>query len=209
MRVDGPVVGILLAAGFSTRFGANKLLARLPDGVPVAARSARTLKAALSRAIAVVRPDVPELEQALIAEGLEVVVCPQAADGMGASLAHAIRSLGDAPAGGFVVVLADMPFIDAASIRMVAARVVHARRPIAPVFKGERGHPVGLPALYRHELSRLSADQGARDIIRRDGIDAIESNDPGVVRDIDVPADLPGGGAGTGNASSSGTPGGS
>ncbi len=194
MSADGPVVGILLAAGFSTRFGANKLLARLPDGDPVAARSARALKAALPRAIAVVRPGVPALEQALIAEGLEVLVCPRAADGMGASLAHAVRALGHAPVGGFVVALADMPFIHIDSIRAVAAGVVQARRPLAPAFKGERGHPVGLPALYRHELATLSADQGARDIIRRDGIDALELDDPGVVRDIDVPGDLPGSG---------------
>ncbi len=192
MSADGPVIGILLAAGFSTRFGANKLVARLPDGSLVAARSARALKAALPRAIAVVRPGVPELEQALIAEGLVVLVCPQAADGMGASLAHAVRSLSSEPVGGFVVALADMPFIAPASIRAVAARVAQARRPLAPVFKGERGHPVGLPTLYRDELSALLADQGARDIIRRDGIDAIEVDDPGVVRDIDVPADLPG-----------------
>ncbi len=55
------VVGILLAAGFSTRFGTNKLLAALPAdgpeaGTPVAVAAARHLAEALPESVAVVRP---------------------------------------------------------------------------------------------------------------------------------------------------------
>jgi len=31
----GPIVGVLLAAGSATRFGADKLNARLPGGMPL------------------------------------------------------------------------------------------------------------------------------------------------------------------------------
>jgi len=103
------VVGILLAAGFSRRYGANKLVQRLPGGSLVAAASGRNLVAALPRSIAVVRPDVPELAPALRAAGLEVTGFAQSSTGMGASLAHAVRAAG--PAAGYVVALADMPFI--------------------------------------------------------------------------------------------------
>jgi molybdenum cofactor cytidylyltransferase len=193
MSGGAPVIGILLAAGFSRRFGANKLLACMPDGRPVAAHAARALIQALPGSVAVVRPGVEALEQALRDEGLAVTVCPDAIEGMGASLAHAVRTLDGRPAAGFVVALADMPFIRPETIAEVAARLPAATRPLAPGLGGERGHPVGLPAGLRDELSRLTGDQGAREIIRRDGIDLFDCDDPGVLRDIDQPRDLPDG----------------
>src|SRR5258706_5008593 len=73
--------GILLAAGSSSRFGANKLLHPLPEGTnagtdagtPIAVASARHLVTALPHPIAVVRPGAAELEAALRNAGCEVV----------------------------------------------------------------------------------------------------------------------------------------
>jgi len=121
MSNELPILGILLAAGYSTRFGANKLLHRLSDGSLVAARAGRNLVEALPRSIAVVRPDVPEVEAALRAERLEVVVCANARAGMGASLACAMQFADDAA--GYVIALADMPFIMPATIRAIAERL--------------------------------------------------------------------------------------
>src|SRR5579871_2391273 len=190
MQGEPPIVGILLAAGYSTRFGANKLLHRLSGGLLVAASAGRNLRAALPRAIAVVRPDVPDVEAALRTEGLEVVVCANARSGMGTSLAHAVQSVGEA-AVGYVIALADMPFIMPDTIRAVAERVRNGEAVVAPRYAGERGHPVGFAARYRAELAALTGDQGARDIIRRDGVAMFNVSDPGVIQDIDVPSDLP------------------
>lgn len=187
--IENPIVGILLAAGRSARFGSNKLIQLLPDGSPVAGASARNLVAALPRSIAVIRPGVPALEQMLRDCGLKVVVCERAEDGMGTSLAHAIRS--SPQAAGWVVALADMPFIAPASIRAVAERLRSGGEIIAPRYRNERGHPVGFPARYRAELEAVTGDEGARNIVKRDGIVLFDSDDAGVVRDIDTPADLP------------------
>lgn len=185
-----PVVGILLAAGRSVRFGANKLIQRLPDGTPVAVASARNLVAALPGSVAVIRPGVPELESLLAVAGLRIVVCERAHEGMGTSLAHGVMS---APsAGGWIVALADMPFIRPASIRAVAERLQARDAITAPRYRGERGHPVGFPARYGAELTTVTGDEGARAIVKRDGIELFDCDDPGVVRDIDTPADLPG-----------------
>ena len=48
------VVGILLAAGKSSRFGANKILASLPDSVPIGVRSAETLRKCVDDLLVVV-----------------------------------------------------------------------------------------------------------------------------------------------------------
>lgn len=186
----GRLVGILLAGGSARRFGADKLLHPLPDGVPIAVAAARTLAVALPRVVAVVRPGAPELERALRAAGAEVTVCPNAAEGMGVTLAHAVRAGGDAD--GWVVALADMPFVDPESIRRVAAAIAGGAAIAAPDYRGERGHPVGFARRYRDALERLTGDAGAREIVRADAgaLVRVEVDDPGVVRDIDTPADL-------------------
>jgi molybdenum cofactor cytidylyltransferase len=186
------VVGILLAGGASTRFGANKLLHPLPDGSAVAVASLRNLKAALPRVVAVVRPGADSLVQRLREGGAEVTVCDRADDGMGTTLAHAVRASGDAD--GWVVALADMPFIRPDTIRRVAERLAAGASLAAPRYAGERGHPVGFAARFGAALAALSGDAGARDLVRAEAaaLELVDCDDPGCLRDIDTPADLAG-----------------
>ncbi len=184
------LVGILLAAGASTRFRADKLLHPLPAGLPIAVASLRNLRAALPRVIAVVRPGTARLEQLLRADGAEIAVCERAADGMGASLGQGIRAAPDADA--WIIALADMPFIRPQTIRLVAERLAAGAALAAPRWRGERGHPVGFAARFRGELAALEGDEGARALLRAHGaaLELIDCDDPGVVRDVDTLADL-------------------
>jgi molybdenum cofactor cytidylyltransferase len=186
--------GILLAAGSSSRFGANKLLHPLPDGphagTPIAVASARNLAGALPRPIAVVRPGVAALEAALREAGCEVLACPEAEQGMGASLACAVAASRDAF--GWVVALADMPYIRPDTIAAVARWLRDGAVIAAPVHNGSRGHPVGLTEWVRDELLALRGDEGARRILQRHAasIQLIPVDDPGTLKDIDTPQDL-------------------
>jgi molybdenum cofactor cytidylyltransferase len=185
------VVAILLAAGSATRFGSDKLLHRLPHDVPIAVQSARHLKAVFAgRILAVVRPDSARLREFLEREGCEVVECENAAQGMGESLACAVRAAG--PADGYVVALADMPFIRASSIEAVREALERGAPLAAPYFRARRGHPVGISARFRDELAALRGDEGARHIVSRyeSEIVKIPVGDPAVLRDIDTPGDL-------------------
>jgi molybdenum cofactor cytidylyltransferase len=186
------IIGILLAGGSGKRFGSDKLLHALPDGTPIAVASARNLKRALGRSLAVVRPGVPELERVLRDEGLEVTVCDRAAEGMGATLGHAVRAAG--PVDGWVIALADMPFIRPETILCVADSIAGGARLAAPAYSGQRGHPVGFAASLRGELEGSRGDAGAREVVKANqaSLALIAVDDPGVVRDIDVPADLRG-----------------
>jgi molybdenum cofactor cytidylyltransferase len=188
--VTATIRGILLAAGSSSRFGSNKLLHRLPDGRPIAVAAAKNMLAALPRTIAVVRPGAKRLAQLLRETGCTVVTSRNARSGMGASLASGVRASGDAS--GWVVALADMPFIRPASIRSVAAQLAQGAAIAAPFRAGSRGHPVGISRRFREDLLRLTGDQGARMLLQRhaEAITLIEIDDPGVLRDIDTPEDL-------------------
>lgn len=184
------VVGVLLAAGEGKRFGADKLMHPLADGTPIAVASARHLVQALPGAVAVVRSAQSELAKRLKAEGLAIVECADAAEGMGRTLAAGVRATADAA--GWVVALADMPFVQTASISTVAAALRDGAPLAAAAYREQRGHPVGLGARYREELAGLRGDQGARAILHRDAraIVQCEVDDPGVLRDIDTRQDL-------------------
>jgi len=183
------VVGLLLAAGAGRRFGADKLAHALPHDVPIAVQALRHLKAELPRVVAVVRPG-SGVADALRAEGAEVRVCENADEGMGASLACAVRGAGAADA--YVVALGDMPFIRASTIAAVRDALAAGAALAAPYFRARRGHPVGIAGRFRGELEALTGDEGARRLLERHGAALVKVpvGDPGVLRDIDTPGDL-------------------
>jgi molybdenum cofactor cytidylyltransferase len=184
------IVGLLLAAGSATRFGSDKLQHALPHGVAIAAQAARHLKAQVPRVVAVVRPQSAKLVAILAAEGCEVVTCEHAAQGMGASLACAVRAAGRAD--GYVVALADMPFVRSSSIAAVRDALAAGAPLAAPYFRARRGHPVGIAGVFFEQLLVLEGDAGARELLAANAarLRKIPIGDPGVVRDIDTPGDL-------------------
>ncbi len=187
---NSPVVGVLLAAGRGTRFGGDKLLAVLPDGECVGAAAVRHLLAALPDVVAVVRPGDGALAAALGAAGAHIVRCENADDGMGASLACAVGARPDAT--GWLVALADMPWIRPATIARVADALARGADIAAPFHRGERGHPVGFGKPLYDSLVALTGDEGAKSIVaaHRDRLVRIDVDDEGALRDIDTPADL-------------------
>jgi len=61
----------------------------------------------------------------------------------------------------------------------------------APTFDGRRGNPVAFDAAHRDDLLALEGDQGARRLLISHPVTTIAVPDPGILRDIDSPSDLP------------------
>lgn len=184
------VVGLLLAAGSAKRFGSDKLRHALPHGVSIAVQAARHLASEIPTVFAVVRPGQDELAEHLNAERCQVVVCENAAEGMGASLACAVKAAGEAK--GYLVALADMPFVRPSSIAAVRDAVASGAPLAAPYFRTRRGHPVGIGGRFFAELAALGGDEGAKKILSANEslLVKVPVGDPGVIRDIDTPDDL-------------------
>jgi molybdenum cofactor cytidylyltransferase len=180
-------VGILLAAGRATRFGANKLLYPLDDGMPMAVACARRLRGVLPRVIAVVEDTHHEIAGLLHAEGLRVIANPRAQQGMGTSIACGVAASAAAP--GWVVALADMPYVPQAALLALVQRLQQGADLVAPVYYGKRGHPVGFSHRHAAALMQLRADEGGRGILAANGgtLELIAVQDPGVVLDLDRP----------------------
>ena len=186
------VRALLLAAGQGTRFGGDKLPARLPDGTPIGVAALRNLQQAIGPAIAVVRPHDAPLAEVFRNEGATVVIAKRADEGMGASFAAGVARIPENHA--IVVALADMPWIAPATIVLVAEALRAGARIAAPCYQGKRGHPVGFAPSLREALLALTGDEGARGVLARhaDEIVRIDVNDDGVLRDVDRPDDIAG-----------------
>jgi molybdenum cofactor cytidylyltransferase len=187
---DLNIVGLLLAAGSATRFGSDKLQHALPHGVHIAVQAARHLRSQVPRVVATVKPGAQALSSSLESEGCEVVVCDNAHEGMGASLACAARAAGRAQ--GYLVALGDMPFVRPSSIAAVREALAGGAPLAAPYFRARRGHPVGIAGSFFEQLVALRGDEGARQLLAANAarLQKIPVGDPGVIRDIDTPGDL-------------------
>jgi molybdenum cofactor cytidylyltransferase len=183
------ITGLLLAAGRSRRFGSPKLVAPL-DGVPLAVHSARALRAAVDRAVAVIRPDDLALAAQLRETGFEIICCPDAHGGQGASLAFGVRMTGGST--GWLVALADMPYIKSETAQAVAAQLRLGAIIAAPYFHGRRGHPVGFARALGPQLGALAGDIGALALIKAHHhlMVKVPCSDSGILTDIDAPEDL-------------------
>lgn len=186
------IAGILLAAGKGSRFdpsGArNKLLQPLDDGDPVAVASAKNLLAALPRVVAVVRPQSTALADALRTIGCMPTVCAEAETGMAASLVHGLRHASDAD--GWVIALADMPHVSPGTIAALAGAIERGADIAAPSYRGMRGNPVAFGRRHLPQLLLLQGDRGARELLKAHPVVEVAVDDPGIMRDIDTPADL-------------------
>ncbi len=181
---------LLLAAGRSTRFGSNKLLQPLADGRPMAQVAASKLMAAFAQVIAVVHDEEPELAALLERAGLDVTVCPHAREGLGASLSWGVRQTRQAD--GWLIALADMPWIAPETFRAVASSVTAPHLIAAPVYQGQRGHPVAFGRDFRERLLASSGDTGARHLLKdcASHLILLPCQDAGVLRDIDLPGQI-------------------
>ena len=156
--------------------------------MPIAVQAARHLRAEIDEVIVVVR--TADAAQAFASESCRTVVCENAAEGMGASLACGARAAGRAD--GYLVALADMPFVRRTSIAAVRGALEGGAALAAPYFRARRGHPVGIGGRFFEELAALTGDEGAKRVLAAHSAELVKIpvGDPGVIRDIDTPGDL-------------------
>lgn len=180
---------LLLAAGFSRRFGAVKLGATLHNGDTVIARTLQQIRGTAAPLRIVTRPELQDLLLASGARADELVLCTDADQGMGHTLAAGMQALPEWDA--CLVCLGDMPFI-ATSTYARLLQALHRDRITLPVFDGRRGNPVGFGANWFAALRQCTGDAGAREVVRANpqAIDSCTVEDPAVLKDIDTPQDL-------------------
>ena len=166
---------IILAAGRSARFraasgGQDKLHA------PLGERSVREHTIAAVQASGLPFHVVEAAHTAYIDQ-----------PGMGDSIATGVRAC--AQAAGWLILPADLPLVQPATLRAVAQALTH-HTVVQPVYQGQRGHPVGFAATCGLALMALTGDQGARAVLQAHTPYALAVEDAGCIHDVDTPEAL-------------------
>ncbi|WP_066334916.1 nucleotidyltransferase family protein [Azohydromonas lata] len=181
------VQALLLAGGFSRRFGADKRQVRLAQGDTLLERSLRTWASALGAVHVALRGTDEALARRVEALGGVPLLCSRSEEGLGTTLAQAVAQL---PPGPVLVGLADMPFVQAGTLQALARRLEAGEAVVAPYFDGQRGNPVGFGVEHRPKLLTLQGDRGAGPLLVGLALEQVDVDDAGVLVDIDQPADL-------------------
>ena len=194
------IAAIILAAGRSSRYlagggaEASKLIA-LYRGEPLVRRVARAALASCARPVVVVTGHArTAVEAALAGLPLAFAFNPDFASGLASSLRTGVAAL-PASAAGVVVLLGDMPDIEAQTIDRIVEVFVTSPNLVAavPVHAGRRGNPVLFGRALFAAVARLEGDEGARRLLREaapDRVAEVPFDDVAVTLDIDTPDDL-------------------
>jgi molybdenum cofactor cytidylyltransferase len=177
----GPVAAVVLAAGASARMGRPKAFLEF-RGETFLGRLVRIFGYFCGEVIVVA-------SGAMEVRGARVVLNPAPERGMLSSLQCGFAAVNpDTAAVAFTPV--DHPLV----LESTVNRIIQGWRGELlriPTFDGRRGHPVLMARPLIAEFLALPDGAQARDVIHRHEPDIryIDTNDPGVVRDIDTPAD--------------------
>lgn len=188
------VTGIVLAAGLGRRFDPSgqrlKLLALMGDGKTMVRRVCETALSVLDEVLLVCDVHEQSLRQELSDLPVRFIPAPEAIRGMGVSLKAGVQAV--IPQYGYVVLLADMPWLRPSSVAAVAQAVQDGAGIVRPVFNGQPGNPVGFGLEWREQLLALADEQGARDLLQANKGQTlfVPLVDEGILRDVDIPSDL-------------------
>ncbi len=192
--VSGDLGIVIPAAGASTRMRGRDKLLQCVDGEALLARQVRM---ALGTGCPVLLTLPPEgaarraVVQPFVGDALEIVTVADADEGIAASLRAAALWAQAQEAGGLMILLADMPELEASDLARICA--VHEAAPERVVRaaseEGRPGHPVIFPQRLFRALGQLRGDQGARHVLAAEEVVEIRLPGQRAVTDLDTPED--------------------
>lgn len=186
------IAAVVLAAGLSSRMGSNKLMQEW-RGLPLLRWVVEAAaKSDASPIIVVTGNEATRVETVLRGLDVRFVHNPDYREGLSTSLRAGIHAV-PAAADGAMVLLGDMPEVDATLLnRMIAAFSPPDGRSICVAMHShKRGNPVLWARSFFPEFEALSGDEGAKRLLARheELVCEIEAGSA-VLRDIDTPEAL-------------------
>ncbi len=156
----------------------------------MALASARNMRQAVAHMVVIIRQEQHTLQRQLLSEGFHCVTCSNADQGMGYSLACAVRATPEAPA--WLISLADLPHISPDVYRQVIAVFLQRGGIVRPTYQGQPGHPVIFDQIFKENLLSCRDPHGARTVIATHAarLSCVAVSHPGCIADIDRPEEI-------------------
>ncbi|MBS5144772.1 MAG: NTP transferase domain-containing protein [Butyricicoccus pullicaecorum] len=182
------ITAVVMAAGLSTRMGADKL-SLLLAGKPVFVHVLSCVSD-IPFAERLVVTNREQIARYAVQHGFRVVPSPDAALGMGYSVAAGARAV-RADTQGIMFLNADQPFISREIIEKLYGLFRDKNQIIVPCVKEKPSSPCIFPIRFRQALAALTGEQGGRQVYRKhlDETCFVPQQSAELFADLDYPSD--------------------
>ena len=187
------ISALILAAGESKRMGKqNKLL--LPVcGEAMLVKLVKSVCASdVGQVLVVIGHEAEKIRHELNHLTLRFVYNPNFSEGMTTSIKSGLKEASPS-CDGFLICLADMPFVNTTEINKlihayVQNRIKEKRQIVVPVFHGHRGNPVLFSSEFRNDILEHKKESGCKEIIIKnsESVKEIEMEDDNMLFDVDT-----------------------
>jgi CTP:molybdopterin cytidylyltransferase MocA len=184
------IAGIILAAGESSRMGADKALLMYRGRTFLENIIAALREGEVQRVLVVLGHNADVIQQSLDLSSVEVVLNQDYRRGQTSSLQAGLRALGKNGPDGIVLCLVDHPALSPVTVKKLKQHFRSSGKPvIVPQVQGKHGHPVLLGRELFGQIAALAPGQGADTVIHqyRDRTEFVEVADSGILVDVDDP----------------------
>lgn len=186
-------VGLILAAGYSSRMGAFKPLLPIGDLTAIQRISSTFRNAGILTVIGVTGFQRELLTSCFEPEGITEVYNPDFEKGMFTSIKAGItKAIADPRESldGFLLLPVDCPLVPPEVMEQILRK--HEEEPeafIVPCYMGKKGHPLFIPAKYAEEILTYEGEGGLKAVINRyeDKLIRLDTGTEAVVLDMDTP----------------------
>lgn len=187
---SGPVAGILLAAGTSSRMGSNKLFFELNGESVLRGAVRRALAGGLSPVVVILGHESDKAWKEIEDLPCQWALNPLYEQGINSSLKAGVMAV-PPEAMAAMVLLADMPFV---TPEMIAAMIAQYRATTAPLVISDYAGVNAPPMLYDRglfpELLAMTGEGCGREVVKRHRAEAqVLSWPAAALADLDVPED--------------------
>lgn len=182
------VSGIIMASGFSTRLGRNKLMLEV-DGLKVVERVIKACKASfLDEIILIYRLD--EIKEIGTRHDVKTIYNLNAKDGQSAAVKLGVENAKKENA--YMFLVADQPYLSSEVIDNLIMEYEKENKIIIPFYNNKFGMPIIFPPIFREDLLIVKGDKGGREIIKENNnlVKRIYYDDEFLGIDIDTMEDL-------------------
>lgn len=187
---SGPVAGVVLAAGSSSRMGRNKLLLEFEGQTLLRRVVSRTAAAGLEPIIVVVGFEADRAIHEMAGLPCRAVLNQDYQRGLAGSLLVGLRAL-PAIASAAMVLLADMPYVSTGMLETMVQRYrATGSRLVISNYGGVYAPPILYHRSFFPELEALEGTDAGKDVIHRHLAEAeVVSWSAAALQDLDLPVD--------------------
>lgn len=183
------ITGIILASGFSSRMGEDKLLLELNGEVIIESVIKAALDSDLDKVIIVYRQE--KVKDIGDKYNIETILNENADLGQSESIKTGVSTIKEESH--YMFIMGDQPFLKPAIVnKLIESFKASDKNLMIPYYDGRKGMPSIFAYKYRNDLLELKGDKGGRDLLEEYSWDLekvyFEERLPGI--DIDTKEDL-------------------